>query len=175
MEPPVLLPHLGVANMAGAVGRIGVISHHDGLGTEVDAVVGLDERLVGEAPRIGAVTHPVTNVSGVVEPQLVVGDVSPARVGAVAIALAVRHDVAAEEGPVDEIPAHEMSPAMGAVGMGRIGGRILTEEVVRTPKLVEAVGNAHRPVVGREMQFGTPGLVAHCWTPPIVGAAPRRV
>ena len=163
VELAVLLPDLGVAHVAAAVRGIAGVVEHDLLGAEVDAVVGLHERLVGEAARGGAVTVAVAHVARVVEPELVLVlvDEGATGIGAVAVAGSVGHHVAAEEDPVHQVAAREVAPAMRAVEVTRVRGGVLAEEVIRALELAEAVGVGNGTAVGCEMQLGTPRIVAH--------------
>ena len=67
------------------------------------------------------------------------------------VALEVGHDVAAEEGPVHEVAAGKVAPAVRGVHIGRIGGGVLAEEVIGALELAQAVGVGDGPAVGCHM------------------------
>ena len=138
VEAPVLLPHLGITHMIGAIGGIVGIAQDGHLLAKGESVARDGKGLVCLAPRVVVVVVTgLEHVARVVAPKCPVAHHSGTRVRTSLVVLAAGHDGATQPAPREQILAHPMSPAVTELGPA---GHVLVKDVIRAVELAEAIG-----------------------------------
>ena len=154
-----LLPHLGVAHVAAAVGGVAVIPQHQALGPKTLPIAD-DDDLVGKATcPIVVVVALKQLVAGVIAPHHAVGRYGRAGVGAILVQVAAGHDGGAQPLPGAEVARGPVPPAMCRVGPEPA---VLVEEVVGAVQLAEAVGIGDVTRLGLEVEPQAPIVLGVC-------------